>query len=214
MHPIGIYGGTFDPVHYGHLRTVEEVCQNVKLARLYFVPTAVPPHRPVPATSADHRLAMLELAIGDNALFAIDMGELDGSGPSYTINTLRRMRAKYGDRPLCLLVGSDAFADIEQWHQWDQLLAFAHIVVMQRSGYRLVLPSWAIAVEVHDPSLLAARVQGAVYVQAVAPQAMSATAIRKIIADGGAPTDMLPPAVWDYIVEHGLYQKAAYMDSR
>ena len=117
--PLGILGGTFDPIHYRHLRLAEELADALKLAEVRLIPGGTPPHRAAPATAATHRLAMAALAIVGNARFAVDAREVRRSGPGYTYDTLAELRAEEGaQRPLVLLLGADAFLELATWHRW------------------------------------------------------------------------------------------------
>ncbi len=130
--PIGIYGGTFDPIHYGHLRSCLELCESLKLDHVRFIPAFLPPHRDNPATEVMHRLEMVKKAIDSEASFVLDEREIQRGGPSYMVDTLRSLRQDFPDNPLCLLMGMDAFSGIESWSHWQKLLDYAHIIVTQR----------------------------------------------------------------------------------
>jgi nicotinate-nucleotide adenylyltransferase len=186
---IGILGGTFDPIHYGHLRPAAQVLLALDLAEIRFIPTARPPHRKSPEASYEHRLRMVELAVAPHERLHVDDRESRIAGPSYTVLTLESLRAELGEQPLCLLIGSDAFRGIESWYQWRRLLQLANIVVMERPGSPMStvaqLPSWA---------------QEHVY-----PQDISASGIRTMIEHGQSIADLVPHAVWDYIRRNRLY---------
>ena len=132
MRCIGVFGGTFDPVHFGHLRTAYELLVRLELAEVRFVPCAVAPHRRQPITDSATRVRMLEAAIADVPEFVIDTRELERAGPSYTVDTLESLRTEYPDEALCLLLGMDAFLGLPGWHEWERLLDLAHIVVANR----------------------------------------------------------------------------------
>jgi nicotinate-nucleotide adenylyltransferase len=133
---IGIYGGMFDPVHFGHLRPALEVQQGLGLSEVRFVPAGQPPHRHAPQATAIQRVAMLRAAIGDQPGFALDEREINRAGPSYMVDTLASLRTEFGDRtPLCLILGYDAFLGLPEWHQWTQLIELAHLVVTHRPGW-------------------------------------------------------------------------------
>ena len=127
---IGILGGTFDPVHYGHLRPALELLHDLRLEHVRFVPCGTPPHRPEPMANADQRLAMLTAAVGDQPGFRIDTRELRHAAPSYTYNTLTALRAEVGDTPLCLIIGMDAFHGLDTWYRWEELIG-----LMCRAGF-------------------------------------------------------------------------------
>jgi nicotinate-nucleotide adenylyltransferase len=132
---IGVYGGTFNPVHYGHLRTALEVKELFELEQLRLIPCRVPPHRDEPEVPAHIRLQMLEAAVSGTPGFSVDRRELDRAGPSYMVDTLHSLRSEIGNMPLLLFIGADAFGGLERWHQWQRLFDYAHIVVMTRPGY-------------------------------------------------------------------------------
>ena len=131
---IGVYGGTFDPVHYGHLRTALEVNEYFSLDELRLIPCSRPPHRVSPMAAADMRLQMLRLAVGNDPVFIIDKRELTRGGPSYMVDTLISIREEVAEVPLLLFIGADGFRYLTSWFQWERLFDFAHIVVMSRPG--------------------------------------------------------------------------------
>lgn len=211
MRPIGVLGGTFDPIHYGHLRPADEARKALGLSEVRVIPAARPPHRRAPVASAEQRLRMVELAVATMPGFVVDDREYRRGGPSYTVLTLESLRAEFGSRPLCLLMGMDAFAGIESWHQWARLPALAHLVVMHRPGSPLParaadLPEWARARVARSPRALAAQPAGSILFQPVTPQDISGTRIRAAIAAGEDVRAWLPPAVWQYIDTHNLYR--------
>ncbi len=207
--PIGILGGTFDPIHYGHLRPAGEVLRALELAEIRFIPAANPPHRHAPVATATQRLRMVELAIGDIPGFVVDDREIRRGGPSYTVPTLESLRREFGARPLCLLMGMDAFEGIETWHQWQRLPELAHLVVMTRPGWAFppgaALPAWARERLEQEPDKLAQAGAGKIYFQAVTPQDISATQIRGAIAGGNPVEGFLPSSVLEYIHTHRIY---------
>lgn len=148
--PIGILGGTFDPIHNGHLRLAVEAQEQCGLSEVHFIPSGTPPHRSAPHASATDRLHMVQLAVHSNPAFLADQRETYRTDACYTVDTLTALRAELGaQQPLCLLLGSDAFAQLHTWHQWQHLFALAHIVVMQRPGQPL-----GNALAKADPNLL------------------------------------------------------------
>lgn len=207
MHPVGLLGGTFDPIHYGHLRPAQEAQRALALGEIRVVPAARPPHRRPPAASAAQRLRMAELAVRDFPGFRVDDREVRRDGPSYTVLTLESLRAEMGPRPLCLLLGADAFLELESWHQWTRLPELAHLVVLQRPGWAFPdpLPAWAAARVCRAARELSGLAAGRVYFQTVAPQDISATRLRAAIARGESVERQLPPAVWDYIRGNRIY---------
>ena len=207
MQPVGILGGTFDPIHYGHLRPAQAAQRALALEEIRVVPAADPPHRRAPVATAAQRLHMVELAVRDFPSFRVDDREVRRGGPSYTVLTLESLRAEFGRRPLCLLIGVDAFRDIETWHQWARLPELAHLVVMQRPGWAFPdpLPAWAIPRLSRDARELTGQVAGRIYFQTTAPQDISATRLRAAIGRGESVEGQLPPAVWDYIRQNRIY---------
>lgn len=209
MRSLGILGGTFDPIHYGHLRPAQEVLRALDLAEIRFVPAANPPHRDAPVAAAAQRLRMVELAVAGIPGFAVDDREIKRGGPSYTVLTLESFRRESGDRPLCLLLGVDAFEGIETWHRWQRLPELANFIVMTRPGWEFPsggkLPSWARNRLARDPSELARSGAGKIYFQAVTPQDISATRIRAALTRGEPAEAWLPPVVREYINANRLY---------
>ncbi len=133
---IGVYGGTFNPVHYGHLRTALEVKELFGLQRLHLIPCRLPAHRGQPEADAEIRMQMLAAAVADTPGFFADRRELERDGPSYMVDTLAALRSELADdTPLLLFIGADAFAGLERWHRWQRLFELAHVVVMTRPGF-------------------------------------------------------------------------------
>ena len=208
---IGIYGGTFDPVHYGHLRTALEVSEALNLAELRFVPCQIPPHRGAPGASAPQRLRMLEAALADaEPHMRIDRRELERPGPSYMVDTLESLRKELGDAPLALIVGMDAFLGLSRWHRWKALFDLAHLVVMRRPGYRPEMPGQLRGVvedRVTDrPEVLWDSQAGRVHYVTVTQLEISASQIRQLIAKGRSARYLTPDAVLDVIRAERLYQ--------
>ena len=209
MQPIGILGGTFDPIHYGHLRPAQEVLRALGLAEMRFIPAANPPHRRAPVATAAQRLRMVELAVAGIPGFVVDDREIERGGPSYTVLTLESLRREYGERPLCLLMGMDAFEGIETWHQWRRLPELAHLVVMTRPGWTFppgaAPPAWVRGRIEPAPEKLAQAGAGKIFFQAATPQDISATQIRAALAGGEPVEGSLPSAVLEYIRAHRIY---------
>lgn len=206
---IGLFGGTFNPVHLGHLRPVLEVYQTLSLQEVRWIPSRQPPHREQPAVSAAHRLAMLQLALRDTG-FIIDERELNRDGPSYMIDTLISVKKDYPSQSLALILGMDAFAGLPGWHRWQQLLDYTHIIVCSRpqSSYESKTVSELVEqCHVDDPALLELHDHGKIYFQPVTQLAISSTQIRELCRRGESPRFLVPTAVMEYIDQHHLYQQ-------
>lgn len=213
-HPaIGVMGGTFDPIHFGHLRLAEDMADALDLYRVLFIPAGQPPHRGTPHTQASHRLEMVRRAIAGNPRFTADAREVQCPRPSYTVDTLAALRAELGiGPPLWLLLGADAFLGLPGWHDWRQLFDLANIAVATRPGAQLMQPGAIMEPlkgEVAQRQV-AGRNQantpaGSVLLRATPPLDISATAIRGMLARHDSARYLLPDAVLDYIHEHQLY---------
>lgn len=200
MKPLAILGGTFDPVHLGHLCVAWEASELLD-AEVHLLPASVPPHRTPPVATAAQRVALLHVALRGQSRLLLDARELERSGPSWTVDTLRELRAEQGARPLVLLLGADAFAGLPTWHQWRELFALAHLGVLSRPGVSAALPD-ELEAEVaprRTTRVDALRKQpgGKVIDLAVTALEVSATRIRKLLADGRDPRYLLPAGLFD-----------------
>jgi nicotinate-nucleotide adenylyltransferase len=205
---IGLFGGTFDPIHYGHLRSALEVKDIFGLTEVRLIPSAQPPHREQPAATALMRLQMLELAIKNQPGLIIDTRELNRSGASYMVNTLKSLRQEFRDEPLLLFIGSDAFNHLKTWYQWQHLFDYAHIVVMTRPGFKIQNLDEFFKVRLaNEITELALNLAGKLYFQQVTQLDISATAIRDMIMEQRNPGFLLPDTVIAYIRQHKLYQR-------
>lgn len=209
---IGLFGGTFDPVHYAHLRCVLEVQQQCELEQIRFIPCRMPPHRISPLASPAQRLAMLQLAVDGQPGFEIDERELRRNGPSYMIDTLISLREDLGMRPMCLVLGFDSFAQLDSWHRWQSLIEHAHIIVMDRPGYEATLsPDINALLEKRltgNVRQLRRESAGRIIRCPVTGLDISATRIREAVASGRTPRYLLPEPVLDYIRRERLYLDA------
>jgi len=213
--PVALLGGTFDPVHLGHLGLADDARRALGIAEVRLVPAGDPPHRPPPGASAAHRLAMLRLAIERHPGLAIDDRELRRRGKSYTALTLDELRAEDPVRPLILILGADAFRGLPTWHRWQDLLVLAHVAVAARPGdpFDAALPDALVAPwrdrRTTDAGDLESSPAGRILVVPIVPREISASAIRAALSRGGSDAQsvraLLPPAVWDYISLHRLY---------
>jgi nicotinate-nucleotide adenylyltransferase len=205
---IGIYGGTFDPVHYGHLRTALEVQEIFALDELRLIPCYQSPLKDSSQANPQARLQMLQLAIANQSGMICDSRELNRSGRSYTVDTLASLRNEVMTAPLLLFMGMDAFAEIANWYQWQQLFDYAHIVVMTRPNTETsALSDFLKQRLITDVSLLKTQPAGKLFFQNVTQLAISATEIRELQAKRRSIRFLLPDNVIDYIEQHKLYQK-------
>jgi len=209
--PLAVFGGTFNPVHYGHLRSALELVEKLGLEQLRLMPSAVPPHRDEPECSAAHRAAMVELAVEGEPRLACDPRELHRPGTSYTIDSLAELRAELGgSRSLCMVLGGDAVLGITGWHRWEELLDFAHIVIIARPGWSLPgsgeVADWLDAHRVRGAAALAERPAGGILVEELRPLDISSTEIRDLLAEHRSARYLLPQTVLDYIHLNKLYR--------
>lgn len=214
--PIGVLGGTFDPIHYGHLRLAEELAETLKLGEVRLIPSGTPPHRSRPQVAAEHRLAMVRLATADNARLGVDQREIQRAGPGYTFDTLAELRSEVGTaRPLVLLLGADAFLEFATWHRWHEIFGLAHVAVAHRPGFPV--EHWAgrmpqplareyAARRMQQPLATHLQPAGGIVVVPFTALDLSATAIRDMLRAGASPRYLLPASVLDYIRAHGLYR--------
>ncbi len=212
--PLGIFGGTFDPVHFGHLRLAEESIGHLGLGGVRWIPAGQPPHRGTPQVTARQRLEMVLRSTAENARFSVDASEVESAAPSYTVHTLERLRGELGaEQSLVLLVGADAFAGLTSWHRWRDLFSLAHIAVSHRPGFPVEIGSLPheLATEFADRRLqdaggLKNAAAGGIVTFAMTQLAISATQIRKLLANGLSARYLLPDGVLDYIQTHSLYR--------
>jgi nicotinate-nucleotide adenylyltransferase len=207
------YGGTFDPVHEGHL-AIARAARDALDTPVHVMPAADPPHRPPPGAGAQDRVGMLELAIAGEEGLHLDLRELARPGPSYSVDTLRGIRAELGDAaPVALLVGADSFLGLPGWHRWRELFDLAHFVVAGRPGSLLASAAPELAETTagrwaDDADALRQAPAGRLFALQQPLHVHSATAVRRLIAEGRPWRHLLPPAVADYIQAHGLYGAA------
>ena len=207
-------GGTFDPVHFGHLRLAQEAAEILGLERVRWVPAGRPWHRAQPKAPARHRLQMVRLAIRRNRLFELDDAEIRQASPGYTVETLERLRKTLGtERPLVLLLGTDAFRGLGSWERWRDIFKLAHVFVAQRPGHSLTpggMPA-ALASEwrrrIGTPDALRRRPAGSVIAHGTTALDISASAIRAHFAQSRSPRYLLPSVVLEYIRKNGLYTR-------
>ncbi len=206
-----LYGGTFDPIHFGHLKPVTALAQDAALEKVVFMPNNVPPHRPQPEASSEQRRKMVELAIEGNPLFDIDSRELMRETPSWTVETLEAWRTERGmNQPLAFIIGQDSLLSLPHWHRWESLLSLCHLLVLPRPGYSQQLESsqhqeWLIQHQTQDPEQLHRQPAGLVYLASTPLWDISATEIRTRLTQGLDVDALLPESVIRYIRQQKLY---------
>ena len=210
--PIGLFGGTFDPPHFGHLRPALELCERFAMQHMLFIPANVPPHRPQPMADAEQRLSMLKLAVAEEPSFRVDERELRRPGPSYMVDTLQSLRQEYPSTPLCLCLGMDAFLQLHSWHRWQELGELANILVSHRPGWEWqqnpmdkTLKDWFLGRHTEEVAEIRHSLAGKVCLQQVSQLAISATGIRARASQGLSARFLLPEPVWRYIQQQQLY---------
>ena len=211
--PVGIFGGTFDPIHYGHLRTAFEMLQSLKFGEVCFMPCGDPPHRGAPHAISDLRLAMVRAATEGQEGFTVDEREILREGPSYTVDTLMELRSECPQRSIALIIGMDAFLELPKWHQWREILRLAHIVVAHRPGWRApdmgALGDMLAACGTHRIDDLHQKRAGHIFVHDVTQLEISSTEIRELVAARRDPRFLMPDAVHAIIEESGCYKAVA-----
>lgn len=217
---IGVYGGTFNPIHHGHLALAHSALHSLHCAQIRFIPAAVPPHKRTPQVSAHHRAEMVKRAIAHQPAFVLDTCELARPGPSYTIDTLRTLKRQFPAAALCLIIGQDSYQHIRAWHAWQQLTDEAHLLIVSRAG----LSSPLALLPVHQAheipladaaSQFATHAHGLVTVISTPPPQVSSTQLRTLLSTRAinATAPMLPASVLHYIVAHQLYLGDASSES-
>ena len=208
--PMGIFGGTFDPVHNGHLRTAFELREALRLAEVRFLPTGNPPHREHTQATAEMRLALVKAAVADQPGFSVDDRETRRSGLSYSVDTLSELRAESPHRSICLLLGMDAFLGLPNWHRWREILELAHVVVAHRPGWKAPTqgPLGEVIVDRGTGSVrdLHEATAGRIFVHAVTQLEISSTELRQRVHDGRSIRFLTPEGVATCITERGLYR--------
>ncbi len=206
MRRVGVLGGTFDPIHYGHLRPAVEVGAALGLDEIRFMPCRVSPLRDEPAAAPAHRLAMVAAALDGETDLVADGRELDRAGPSYTADTLADLCAETPGARFYLIMGGDAFAAFDRWDRWPRILELAHVVATHRPGAEPAAPAPLRERVAADPEALAAQAAGHVHIQAVTQLDISATVIRGLAARGGDLRWLMPTAARNYLEEYRLYE--------
>ena len=207
-----IYGGTFDPIHYGHLNSVTALAEQISLSQVIIMPNNVPPHRPQPEASSEQRKRMVELAIADKPLFTLDCRELKRATPSWTVETLEQIRAEKGHlQPLAFIIGQDSLLSLAHWHRWEALLSLCHLLVCQRPNYPLTmetpeLQQWLGRHRTHSTEPLHQQPAGKIFIAPTPLYDIAATTIRKRLASGQPCDNLVPAPVLDFIHQQHLYR--------
>jgi nicotinate-nucleotide adenylyltransferase len=207
--PIGIFGGTFDPIHLGHLHLAKEAQKQLKLASIYFIPCYLAPFAKTIYTSAEQRVTMLQLALADHTNFILDTREIKRQDLSYTIYTLQSLRQELPNNPFCLLLGQDAFANFDKWHNFEKILEYTHLIVTDRKENSLrenaICKKLLQEHEIFDSMLLSHSLAGKILKIEIKALPIAATQIRALIKSGKSAAHLLPAKVWEYINQEKLY---------
>lgn len=212
MEIIGLFGGTFNPIHNGHLALAQSVLDTLNCSQIRFIPAAIPPHKAIPAVTAQHRATMVQLAIADHPEFILDTCELDRKGPSYTVETLHLLRHRLPDQSLCLMIGQDSYQKLPTWHRWQELLDYCHLLVVHRAetaqNLQLHTGHEDKLVDITNaPQQFAEHTHGFISYLPVTPPDISSTRIREALSKAEvAIVDGIPEKVMYYISENHLYQ--------
>jgi len=213
LEPLGLLGGTFDPIHFGHLRLAEECADSLRLNEIRLIPAAKPWQRSGLISAIEHRLEMVRLGVETNPRLVVDPREAERNGPTYTVDTLTSLRAEMGEaRPMVMIVGSDQFLNLPTWSRWQKLFELAHIAVARRANESFDLGELPAALAAmvanrltNDRSALT-EPAGRVFSIEMTPLKISSSQIRTLMRTRQSPRYLLPASVYEYIVQHGLYQ--------
>ena len=206
---IGVLGGTFDPLHIGHLRIAIEMQEQLSLERVLLIPSHNPPHREQPEASPAQRFAMVQLALQAHENIQVDDREMQRSGPSYMVDTLESLHADCPGQALCLILGMDAFLGLESWSRWQPLLDLAHLIILDRPDFEPVytpqLHSELQQKRIFEVAALHEQRAGLIYLARVTQLAVSASDIRARVRAGAKVDYLVPDAVNTYIKQHNIY---------
>lgn len=197
--PIGILGGTFDPIHLGHLHLADKICKKFDLQKIKIIPCYQSPTRSMPIASAIDRIAMIKLAIAKHPALELDDREIKPAKKSYTIETLQSLRQELPDVPLCLIIGTDAFSHLPEWREWKRITDFAHLIVVKRSNPKNPLPQISNLNDIHQ------HLGGSFLITDIHALEISSTMIRNLIKQKKNVEKFVPKEISSYINEHRLY---------
>jgi len=213
---IGLFGGTFNPIHWGHIRTAAKLKKTLNIEKMILMPCGLPPHREKPDVDAPTRLAMVEAAVKYDPGLLVDSREMRRAGLSYTVDTLTEVRHQYGDEPICLIVGADAFLKFDTWHHWQRIFDLAHIIVVYRPGWPLTtlndniseqLRDFIASRRTEDTQQIRQHCAGLVLMQKITDMDVSSSQIREKIAKGESINELVPDSVLAIIRQNALYKQ-------
>ncbi|ASM49466.1 nicotinate-nucleotide adenylyltransferase [Pseudoalteromonas espejiana DSM 9414] len=207
---IAIFGGTFDPVHLGHINMATQCVNAFNLNTLYFMPCALPAHKAAPGISTEHRINMLNAAIAPYSFFQLDLRELNRTGPSYSLLSLQELRAEHPTTPIIFLIGMDSFNNLDKWYEWQAITQLCHIVVYQRPGQlcnpRPALNTYMLNAQTNDAQQLEYTPFGKLYFLPGETLDAASSSIREQLKKTNKNNELLPDSVSHYIEQHQLYQ--------
>ena len=208
--PIGIFGGTFDPIHLGHLQVANEVYKQLNLKEIRFIPCKQSPLKnQSPIASETDRLEMIKLAISDRPYFFTDDREIKRSGVSYTVDTLKSLRKEYPDTPLCFIMSMDSFIQFNLWHKWKEIIQLTHLIITNRNNTNNPANKEILYLlkkcKISEKKSLLNNLVGKIYFLNILPCDISGTKIRILLKNGGNVREMLSPTVLEYIQRYRLY---------
>lgn len=209
--PIGILGGTFDPIHKGHIEIAKKVYEQLDLAEIRFIPCKQPLLKNDAQASTKQRVDLLKIACEPFPEFVIDEREIKRESPSYMVETLMSLRSELPQTPLCLIMGIDAYAELPRWYQWEKIITLAHLIIINRPHYSLpdtpILNDFYRQHHSNKNSAIHEKIAGFILTLTLPPLPYASRDIRQQISQGKNLEEALPPGVWQYIKKHGLYQK-------
>lgn len=207
---IGFLGGTFDPIHFGHLRPALEIQQALKLDALYLMPNYISPHKSKSLASTQQRIDMVKLAIQESPSLQIDVQELLRESPSYTVDTLKLLRQQYPTTPLCFIMGMDSLIHFDTWHQYQDILTYCHLVISHRPGWSPVFNDTITNLlkqhQIHEPATLHQQLSGCIYFQSTSQLAISSSEIRQLLSANQSINFLTPLSVCEYINKQHCYR--------